>query len=130
MRGHARDIAHASRALSALWMALVSSPLSTLNVNLSEFSPLSKLHRQAGLGTIPGDDHRQTPAGSLDHLTHCSDHQIRLRGLDAVPALGGDHVLGPGHATQPPPKLRYCVFPMMIASASSRFSVPPSGMIA
>jgi hypothetical protein len=46
------------------------------------------------LGSIRGDDHGRAP---LDHIPHGIDHQIRLHGLNVVPALGGDRVLSPKH---------------------------------
>src|SRR5215475_13071546 len=45
-------------------------------------------------GSAPRIDARSTPAGRIDYLPHRSDHQIRLRDLDVVPALGCDYMLG------------------------------------
>ena len=49
------------------------------------------------LGSIRGDNHGRAPTDGLDHIQHSIDHQIRLHGLNVVPAFGGDRVLSPRH---------------------------------
>jgi hypothetical protein len=52
------------------------------------------ISNRVGCSTSLGFVPRSTPAGCVDDLPHRSDHQIRLRVLDVVPALGCDDMLG------------------------------------